>query len=103
LWNKVIGMGQKEFSLYEIEQFIREAGAEKVTEDAVRDLEREIEKLASTLTRQAMTYAEHAGRKKLIRTADFALTRKQEGASYSTPASFRANPRMTNRASKSVK
>ncbi len=71
-------MGQKEFILYEIEQFIREAGAEKVTEDAVRDLEREIEKLADTLTKKAMTYAGHAGRKKLIRTADFRLTRNLE-------------------------
>ena len=97
-------MGQKEFSLYEIEQFIREAGAEKVTEDAVRDLEREIEKLANTLTKEAMTYAEHAGRRKLIRTADFRLTREQpHQMSYSSPASLSPKPRTTNRASKTVK
>ncbi len=71
-------MGRKEFSLYEIEQFIREAGAEKVTEDAVRDLEREIEKLANTLAKKAKVYAEHAGRKKLIRTSDVKLTLKQD-------------------------
>ncbi len=96
-------MGQKEFSLNEIEQFIREAGAEKVTEDAVRDLEREIEKLANTLTKRAMTYAEHAGRRKLIRTADFALTRKIDSAGYSTPATLRPSPRTTNRPSRIVK
>lgn len=96
-------MGQKEFSLYEIEQFIREAGAEKVTEDAVRDLEREIEKLANTLTKQAITYAGHAGRKKLIRTSDVMLTRKQEYVDYRTPANLRPNPRTTNRASKTVR
>ena len=40
-------MGERGFSLYDIEQFIREAGAEKVTEDAVMNLERELEKLFS--------------------------------------------------------
>lgn len=69
-------MGDRSFSLYEMEQFIREAGAEKVTEDAVRDLEREIEKLANSVARNAKKYAEHAGRKKLIRTSDVMLTRK---------------------------
>ena len=96
-------MGQKEFSLYEIEQFIREAGAEKVTEDAVRDLEREIEKLADTLTKQAMTYAGHAGRKKLIKTADVMLTKEPDFADYRNPANLSHSPRATNRASKSVK
>lgn len=93
-------MGQKEFSLYEIEQFIREAGAEKVSEDAVRDLEREIEKLANTLTKQAKAYAEHAGRRKLIRTSDILLTRSEN---YSTPSSLSISPRITKSASKSVK
>lgn len=93
----------KEFSLYEIEQFIREAGAEKVTEDAVRDLEREIERLANTITKKAITYAEHAGRKKLIRTSDVALTRKPEYYDYSTPDIFRARPKITKNASNAVK
>ena len=34
-------MSERKFSLYDIEQFIREAGAERVTEDAVQDLERD--------------------------------------------------------------
>lgn len=72
-------MGDKRlFSLYEMEQFIREAGAEKVTEDAVRDLEREIEKLANSVAKKAIKYAAHAGRKKLIRTSDVLLTRPSE-------------------------
>ncbi len=97
------GMGQnKEFSLYEIEQFIREEGAERVSEDAVRELEREIEKLADTLAKKAMTYAGHAGRKKLIRTADVMLTRKMESP-YRTPANFSHNPRITKPASNAVK
>ena len=92
-------MGEKSFSLYEIEQFIREAGAEKVTEDAVRDLEREIEKLANSITRNAMKYAEHAGRKKLIRTSDVMLTRKTGNSDYSIPDALSASPAITNNAS----
>lgn len=71
-------MGGRRFSLYDIEQFIREAGAEKVTEDAVVDLEKELEKLCDTVTKKAMRYAEHAGRKKLIREEDIMLTLGQE-------------------------
>ncbi len=68
-------MSERKFSLYDIEQFIREAGAEKVTEDAVLDLERELEKLAESVTNKAMRYAEHAGRKRLIKRSDILLTR----------------------------
>ncbi len=67
-------MTERKFSLYDIEQFIREAGAEKVTEDAVLDLEKELEKLAERITNKAIMYAEHAGRKKLIRKSDILLT-----------------------------
>ena len=49
-----------------------------MTEDAVRDLEREMEKLASSITKQAKIYAEHAGRRRLIRTSDVLLTKKVE-------------------------
>lgn len=65
---------RRKFSLYEIEQFIREAGAEKVTEDAVIDLEKELEKLCDTITKKAITYAGHAGRSKLIKEDDVLLT-----------------------------
>ena len=67
-------LSDREFSLYDIEQFIREAGAEKVTEDAVLDLERQLEKLANNITDNALRYATHAGRRKLIRKADIMLT-----------------------------
>ena len=68
-------MSERKFSLYDIEKFIREAGAEKVTEEAVLDLERELEKLAERIANKAMRYAEHAGRKKLIRRSDILLTK----------------------------
>ncbi|MDE1851696.1 MAG: NFYB/HAP3 family transcription factor subunit [Candidatus Micrarchaeota archaeon] len=70
--------------MYDIEQFIREAGAEKITEDAVVDLEKELEKLCDTVTKQAMKYAEHAGRKKLIREEDIILTMGND-ESYTSP------------------
>ena len=66
-------VARRRFSLYEIEQFIREAGAEKVTEDAVLDLEREMERLFDTITKKAITYAVHAGRTKLIKEDDIIL------------------------------
>jgi len=95
-----MGNNKRIFSLYEIEQFIKEAGAEKVTEDAVRDLEREIEKLANSITKNAIRYAEHAGRKKLIRTSDVLLTRKTEhDAHYSKPSAFSASASTTKAAS----
>ncbi len=66
------------FSLYDVEQFIREAGAERVTEDAVLDLERELERLAEKMAHRALRYAEHAGRKKTIKKADVLLTARPE-------------------------
>lgn len=93
----------RSFSLYEIEQFIREAGADKVTEDAVRDLEHEIEKLANTVTKKAIRYAQHAGRKRLIRTSDVLLTRKPDEPAYISPNTFRSSPSTTKTTSRAVK
>ena len=70
-------MSDREFSLYDVEQFLREAGAERVTEDAVLNLERELAKLADKVTNKAIRYAAHAGRTKLIRREDILLTRVQ--------------------------
>ncbi len=86
-------LGAKAFSLYDVEQFIREAGAERVTEDAVVDLERELEKLTELIADRAAKYAAHAGRKKLIRKEDILLTKKSPF--YRRPASLRPNARST--------
>lgn len=93
------------FSLYEIEQFIKEAGAEKVTEDAVRDLEKEIERLANTITKKAIRYAEHAGRKKLIRTSDVLLTKETESHElpYKKPYTLSSNASTTKQNSTNIK
>jgi histone H3/H4 len=88
---------RRKFSLYDIEQFLREAGAERVTEDAVMDLEKEIERLADRIANKAVRYAAHAGRKRLIKREDILLTRRQDP--YSTPANFRRNASTTKEAS----
>jgi histone H3/H4 len=75
-------MPSRRFSLYEMEQFLREAGAEKVTEDAVLNLEMELEKLADKLTKKAKRYAEHAGRRKLIKREDIMLVKKPEATMH---------------------
>ncbi len=72
-------LAERKFSLYDVEQFIREAGAEKVTEDAVLDLEKELEKLAESVANKAMRYAEHAGRRRLIKKSDIVLTKSNLG------------------------
>ncbi len=72
----------RRFSLYDIEEFIREAGAERVTEDAVAELERELNRLAERMTDRAIVYARHAKRSKIIKRTDIVLT----GPQYSTEA-----------------
>lgn len=93
-------MSDREFSLYDVEQFLREAGAERVTEDAVLNLERELAKLADKVTNKAMRYAAHAGRKKLIKKEDILLTRMNGSSPYSRPANLSRKARITNAASK---
>ena len=70
-------MGGRGFSLYDVEQFIREAGAEKITEDAVLDLEKELERLTERIANKALRYARHAGRKRLIKSSDIMLLKKE--------------------------
>ena len=95
-------MGKRGFSLYDIEQFIRAAGGEKIAEDAILDLERELEKLTERITKQAMRYAQHAGRKKLIRKEDILLT-IDDKVDYKTAASLRANAKIMKSASSAIK
>ena len=87
-------MGERAFSLYDVEQFIREAGAERVTEDAVLDLEHELEKLTELLASKAIRYAAHAGRQKLIKKSDVILAKPD--SSYRRAYSFSVNANITN-------
>ncbi len=87
-------MGERAFSLYDVEQFIREAGAEKVTEDAVLDLEHRLEKLTEVLANRAIRYAAHAGRKRLIKKSDVFLA--GYGVNHRRPYTFSSRARRTN-------
>jgi histone H3/H4 len=68
-------LGKRTFSMYDVEQFIREAGAEKVNERAVICLEKELKETADHLVELAATYANHAGRTRTIKRSDVVLAR----------------------------
>ncbi|MEM3791249.1 MAG: NFYB/HAP3 family transcription factor subunit [Candidatus Micrarchaeaceae archaeon] len=88
-------MRKGNFSLYDIEEFIREAGAEKVTEDAVRDLERIVERMLEGLAKKAVIYAKHAGRNRRIKANDIRLLE----SSYKIPVSLNEKPKTRKRSS----
>jgi histone H3/H4 len=66
-------MKKREFSLYDIEQFLRDAGAERVNEKAVVSLEKELEDTVRELLDGARMYASYAGREKLVKSSDIEL------------------------------
>lgn len=67
-------MGKKRlFSLYDIEQFLRDAGAERVDEKAVISFEQELESTLNGLLSEVERYANYAGRTKLINGSDVRL------------------------------
>lgn len=69
------------FSLYDVEQFLKDAGAEKVSEKAVVSLEKELQKTVTGLVEEATMYANYAGRTKTINASDVHLTQHNKGAS----------------------
>jgi histone H3/H4 len=66
-------MKKREFSLYDIEQFLRDAGAERINEKAVVSLEKELEDTVRELVDGARMYASYAGREKLVKSSDIEL------------------------------
>lgn len=66
------------FSLYDVEQFLREAGAEKINEKAVISLERELQDTVNELVSEAAIYANYAGRKRVIKLSDIDLAQKSK-------------------------
>ena len=61
---------QRGFSLYDVEAFLKDAGAEMINENAVTSLEKEMEDTIKELVSEASVYANYAGRSKLIRASD---------------------------------
>ncbi len=66
---------ERVFSLYDMEQVLREAGAERVNEKAVVSLAEELENTVNELLSEAELYANYAGRTRLINDSDVSLCR----------------------------
>lgn len=64
------------FSLYDVERFLRDAGAERINEKAVISLERELQDTVNELVDEAAIYANYAGRKRVIDASDIQLANK---------------------------
>lgn len=63
-------MKGKGFSYYDIEQFLRDAGAERINEKAIRSFEEELKDAVSELVEGAEIYANHAGRTHTVTNSD---------------------------------
>jgi len=59
-----------------VDKLIRKAGAHRVSEGAARELAVYLEEAATELAREAITLAEHAGRK-TVKIEDIELARKR--------------------------
>lgn len=68
------------FSLYDIEQFLKEAGAQKVNERAILCLEKELHDTVNQLLEGATVCANHAGRSRVIKRSDVKLARRMPRA-----------------------
>ncbi len=78
-------MGKRRgFSLYDIEQFLREAGAERINERAVVSMELELQETVRELVEEASMYASYAGRNKLIKHTDVLLAVRGNGQRIAT-------------------
>jgi histone H3/H4 len=78
--NKLVN--KRVFSMYDIEQFLRDAGAERINEKAVISLERELQNTVNEIVDEAAVYANYAGRKKLINVSDIELANKGKSINY---------------------
>ncbi len=62
--------------LASVDKLIRKAGAHRVSEDAAKELAAHLEEIAIEVGREAITLAEHAGRK-TVKAEDVSLARKR--------------------------
>ncbi len=63
-------MQEKKFSYYDIEQFLREAGAERINETAIKSFEEELKDALNEYLDEAQVYANHAGRVRMVTGSD---------------------------------
>ncbi len=94
----------RNFSLYEIEEFLKCAGAEKVHEKAVVSFEMELEETVRELVNEAQFYANYAGRSNLITPSDILLAANCRRTSGPVPMPYQTRAsRIRKRASASRK
>lgn len=60
-------MTQKAFSLYDADKLLRQAGAERIDENASKKLCELLEDSGKEIMLKARMYARHAGRKEIVR------------------------------------
>ncbi|MEM3841682.1 MAG: hypothetical protein QXN59_03250 [Candidatus Micrarchaeaceae archaeon] len=63
----------KGFSYYDVEQFLKEAGAERINEKAIMSFKEELEQEVKMLLSEAEICATYAGRKSTIKPSDISL------------------------------
>ena len=73
------------FSLYDIEEFLKEAGAEKINQRAIISLDQELESTINELVDEARAYANYAGRTTLITGSDVRLANGATGSNHKMP------------------
>jgi histone H3/H4 len=88
---------RRAFSLYDIEQFLKEEGDERVSENAVITLEKELEDMLVELVNEARVYANYAGRQNTITNSDLAFVAKSGGRRHIVAKSSAINHRKTRR------
>ncbi len=66
-------MQEKKFSYYDVEQFLREAGAERINEDAIRSFAEELNDYMKEVVEEAEVYANHAGRTRVVTNSDIEM------------------------------
>ena len=64
---------RRNISLYDIEEVLKVAGAERVHEKAIIGFETELEEMVRELVNEAQFYANYAGRRNLITNSDIEL------------------------------
>jgi histone H3/H4 len=64
---------RRNFSLYDIEEVLKGAGATRVHEKAIISFETELEETVRELVSEAQFYANYAGRSNLITNSDIAM------------------------------
>ncbi|MBU6997223.1 MAG: histone family protein [Theionarchaea archaeon] len=62
--------------LASVDKLIRKAGAHRVSEDAAKELAAHLQETAIEVAREAITLADHAGRK-TVKAEDIALAKKR--------------------------